>query len=160
MYMDENDVRSPRDRVDGELLRRLLEEDRAEGRAHSNSNSVSRGCDGTLRAGRSCTGQGGDRRCEYQIMPRRENTAIGNSGCGCQGHDHSNGTDQNMIGNTYPCGENGVHERALAMVYAPVQHWRNAYDPKTALSRGTLFRELDMPFHGKNMSKGGNCRGY
>ena len=160
MYMDENDVRSPRDRVDGELLRRLLEESHADGRVRSNSGGVTRGCDGSLRTNPSCSGRSGD----YHVMPRRENAAVGNEnngcGCGCGEHTHSGCNDPREIGNTYPCGENGVHERALAMVYAPVQHWRNAYDPKTALSRGTLFRELDMPFHGKSSAKGGNCRGY
>ena len=159
MYMDEKELRPPHDSVDGELLRRLLEESPAE---RVRPNGGARGCDGMPRTGRTCIGQLADRRCDYQMMPRRENavTGNGNTAGGC--HDHSDHTDHHHgeIGNTYPCGENGVHERALAMVYAPVQHWRNAYDPQTALSRGTLFRELDMPFYGKSTSKGGNCRGY
>lgn len=35
----------------------------------------------------------------------------------------------------------------LAMAYVPRQKWRNAYSPDEALSRGTMFAELDMPFY-------------
>ena len=35
----------------------------------------------------------------------------------------------------------------LAMVYAPMQKWRNAYSPDEALIRGTMFAELDRPFY-------------
>ena len=35
----------------------------------------------------------------------------------------------------------------LAMVYAPSQKWRQAYSPDEALSRGTMFAELDKPFY-------------
>ena len=34
---------------------------------------------------------------------------------------------------------------SLAMVYAPHQAFRELYDKEEALSRGTLFRELDKP---------------
>ena len=34
---------------------------------------------------------------------------------------------------------------SLAMVYSPVQHWRDIYDTDRALERGTLFAELDKP---------------
>ncbi len=35
---------------------------------------------------------------------------------------------------------------SLAMVYAPRQSFKELYDIGTALKRGTLFRELDLPF--------------
>jgi len=34
---------------------------------------------------------------------------------------------------------------SLAMVYSPVQYWRDIYDIDRALERGTLFAELDKP---------------
>ncbi len=37
---------------------------------------------------------------------------------------------------------------SLAMMYVPYQHFENTYDPEKALSRGTLFADLDMPFYG------------
>ncbi len=45
------------------------------------------------------------------------------------------------------CGADswGLPDRPLAMVYAPCQMFRALYDPATALSRGTLFTELDLP---------------
>ncbi len=41
----------------------------------------------------------------------------------------------------------------LASVYAPLQEWRDAYDEEQALSRGTLFRELDKPFLGREVTR-------
>ena len=45
------------------------------------------------------------------------------------------------------CGADswGLFEYPLAMVYAPCQVYRGLYDPDTALHRGTLFTELDLP---------------
>ena len=37
------------------------------------------------------------------------------------------------------------HPKQLAMVYSPVQCWRMFYEAEQALSRGSLFRELDKP---------------
>lgn len=39
----------------------------------------------------------------------------------------------------------GLEGNALAMVYSPKQYWRKLYSPADALSRGTLFAELDLP---------------
>ena len=38
---------------------------------------------------------------------------------------------------------------ALAIAAVPMQQFRQLYDPATALRRGTLFRELDLPFYGR-----------
>ena len=62
----------------------------------------------------------------------------------------------------------GLSDYPLGMVYAPLQQFRNLYDRETALRQGTLFRELDLPFHGESVAngvgqrnewKGGSCRG-
>ena len=58
-------------------------------------------------------------------------------------------------------GENGgwgLHDHPLAMAYAPLQLWREAYDPEMSLERGTMFAELDLPFKGDQM-RGGGCNG-
>ena len=34
----------------------------------------------------------------------------------------------------------------LAMVYSPIQEWRELYDCEMGFSRGTIFKELDLPF--------------
>ncbi len=79
-------------------------------------------------------------RAPISPLPRMENPDEGGCGCeeekstlGCRGHEG--------------CGEGswGLSEYPLAMVYAPCQHFRALYDPYTALHRGTLFTELDLP---------------
>ena len=64
-------------------------------------------------------------------------------------------TDQNNEG----CGDGnggwGLHSHPLAMVYSPLQEFRELYTPDVALDRGTMFAELDLPFEGGNGRKGG-----
>lgn len=52
------------------------------------------------------------------------------------------------------CGGWGLENHPLAMVYSPCQAWRDAYPPDVALSRGTLFSELDLPFEGSKNKRG------
>jgi len=42
-----------------------------------------------------------------------------------------------------------LHPTSLAMVYSPTQAFAKLYEPSKALTRGTLFAELDKPFTGK-----------
>lgn len=42
---------------------------------------------------------------------------------------------------------------SLAMVYAPKQAFANLYEPDVALSRGTLFAALDLPFEGRSVTR-------
>ena len=51
----------------------------------------------------------------------------------------------------------GLVDYPLAMVYSPVQKWQNIYDGETALVRGTIFEELDLPFLGKCCSEKEGC---
>ena len=37
----------------------------------------------------------------------------------------------------------------LAMVFTPNQPYEKLYSPAEALSKGTLFAQLELPFHGK-----------
>ncbi len=53
----------------------------------------------------------------------------------------------------------GLEGYPLAMVYSPVQCFKDLYDLDTALMRGTAFSELDLPFMGVTVTKGGCCRG-
>lgn len=36
----------------------------------------------------------------------------------------------------------------IAMAYTPMQQWNTTYPPSTALLRGTVFPELDLPWEG------------
>lgn len=47
----------------------------------------------------------------------------------------------------------------LAMVYSPVQHFSEIYELDKALESGTVFKELDLPFEGMSVTRGGCCRG-
>lgn len=55
----------------------------------------------------------------------------------------------------------GLADHPLAMVYAPCQGFHDLYDPDTALVRGTLFTELDLPLEavgGKSNPVCGGCQ--
>ena len=74
--------------------------------------------------------------------------------CGCHTHDSTAGVADGCVGQE-GCGPDswGLCEYPLAIVYSPCQVFRGLYDPDTALSRGTLFGELDLPLGGE----GGLC---
>ncbi len=38
------------------------------------------------------------------------------------------------------------HTQVLAMASVPSQKWRDLMEPDEGLHRGTIFRELDLPF--------------
>ena len=46
------------------------------------------------------------------------------------------------------CGnqDNTASQEIIAMVYSPWQNYVKVYEPSKALSRGTIFEELDKPF--------------
>ena len=41
-----------------------------------------------------------------------------------------------------------IDNMPLAMAYVPMQRWKNVYSNDVALTRGTIFPELDLPFLG------------
>ena len=53
----------------------------------------------------------------------------------------------------------GLEGYPLASVYAPIQGFVELYELETALERGTVFKQLDLPFGGERPMKGGGCRG-
>lgn len=56
------------------------------------------------------------------------------------------------------CGS-GLHGQPIGMVEAPVQAFRGLYDLRTALCRGTLFSELDLPLEAVGQRpRGCGCR--
>jgi hypothetical protein len=82
-------------------------------------------------------------RHEYLPCPALEKPAEQEGGgCGCEHHEH-----ETPCGGHEGCGRDswGLNGYPLAMVYAPCQAFRGLYDSETALSRGTLFTELDLP---------------
>lgn len=49
-----------------------------------------------------------------------------------------------------PCcdREDSLDGMPLAMAYVPWQTWQRIYDAEKGFCRGTIFEELDKPFHG------------
>jgi hypothetical protein len=46
----------------------------------------------------------------------------------------------------------------IAMTYTPMQQWKTTYSAQEALMRGTVFPELDLPFEGITVRRGGTRR--
>lgn len=70
---------------------------------------------------------------------------LGMNGCGNSNHGGCGNRESGWGIKSYP----------LAMVYSPLQEFRELYDMDIALERGTIFAELDLPFEGRNGEKGG-----
>ena len=138
------DVRTPRDRVDEALLRRLLSETDEEFGEICPDARMER------RSGCSCrTRETRRERCAPNAVPcpmgRREDGEA-----------------------TEPCecinrGSMSIQTQGLPLVmsYAPDQEFHLLYEEEEALMNGTLFSELDLPFYPGKCSKNssGNCSG-
>ena len=53
-----------------------------------------------------------------------------------------------FVGLEQPCNNHidDMKGMPIAMAYVPWQKWQMIYEPKEALKRGTIFKELDLPF--------------
>lgn len=82
-----------------------------------------------------------------------------NGGC----HGKPDGCGASELSPSCGCNEDerkqwGLHGYPLAMVYSPVQEWKSLYDNELGLSRGTIFKELELPFKGSWNDEGGSCK--
>lgn len=54
-----------------------------------------------------------------------------------------------------------LKQKPIAMAYVPWQSFKDIYEPAKALMKGTIFKELDLPFTGNPVlsprSKEGQC---
>lgn len=58
-----------------------------------------------------------------------------------------------------PAQDSCIDTYPIAMAYVPMQKWGELYDPMSALSHGTIFRELDLPWYPTNCGGfGKECR--
>lgn len=116
------------------------------------------------QGGRRCDGSL-DRDARDQVPNGRAGNGNGCGNTSCERMGNVNGCLRERTGNGRGCGnaENGagrswgLHDHPLAMVYSPYQHFRDTYTPDTALDRGTLFSELDLPFEGYHNKRNGGC---
>ncbi len=90
-------------------------------------------------------------------MEEKCNRARGISGCSSR---ENCGCDGAWTG-TPVCNKRswGLEGYPLASVYAPLQSFGELFDKEIALEKGTIFCELDLPFMGESVYKGGGCRG-
>ena len=105
MYIDENDVRTPRERVRQEDMNKYL---------FSEARTAMNNCRGENTGRLDCRGMSKSGDCHGNLLP---------------------------------------HGTPLAAVYVPFQTFTQLYDCDKALSRGTLFMELDKP-----LEVGRGCR--
>lgn len=96
------------------------------------------------------------------IIINTDDSAPGPGGCCCcDGGNGGNGgagggtPDIDVPGGEFPGGGDGEGEGGtiladlpLAMCYVPMQRWNTTYPLDRALTRGTIFPELDLPFTG------------
>ncbi len=144
MFFDENDNRNPRERADTGL--------KCQAKGEHGGNS----CDASLRMRRP-----GVTRSGRNVAP----AGVSMAGCGC-GTEQTGGCARGGDINYDRSGPDtdrrgwGLCGFPLGSVYAPLQEWRAIYDIETGFSRGTIFRELDMPWYGSGGAmRGGCCRG-
>lgn len=76
-----------------------------------------------------------------QCCERHSHNACGSDGCGSSCRESSWG----LVG--YP----------LASVYAPLQEFDELFDLDTALEKGTIFKQLDLPFLGSKQGSSCGC---
>ena len=106
-----------------------LRSDIPERELHNNEPFRRRRCDGTL--------------VDESTRPTFSNTSEHREREGCA-FDCTSGA----------CGGWGLVNHPVAMVYSPCQAWRDAYAHDVALSRGTMFAELDLPFEAAGHKRG------
>ena len=81
--------------------------------------------------------------------------------CGCNRSEIDVREAFDCEGRSKNCGYGkwGLENYPLASVFSPLQDFVKLYDGKTALIKGTVFEELDLPFMGESIAKGGWCNG-
>lgn len=95
-----------------------------------------------------------------------KNDMIGDrGGCGCSGcaRNEVNPRKERELPEYVKCGCGeprrepswGLRGYPIASVYSVLQDWHDIYDTETALKRGTIFKELDLPFYGDRCSDNG-----
>lgn len=92
------------------------------------------------------------------------------NGCGCEGSLNSRSgtcdsceksyTESYGTMDGYACGYErtwGLMGYPVGIVFASLQRFDNIHDLDTAMKKGTIFAELDLPFECGNSKKGGCC---
>lgn len=70
---------------------------------------------------------------------------------GIQGHGNENRSKYRAVRVENTLCSDFTEKFPIAMAYVPWQKWGTVYQTKTALERGTIFPELDLPFLGEEV---------
>ena len=131
-----DDIRTPRDRVSDEFIRRLVEQ---EGQSMNSA-----------RACRACE-EAEARGSLYNASMTQRNM----QGYGCRNKETTCTDTDSACEGIARCRM--LEGQPLAMVYSPCNVWRGIYAPDMALRRGTMFQELDKPWCVEKSRGGCNC---
>lgn len=152
-----NDNRTPRDRIDENFRRRMMQNENNCNRSNEMREIrpvYARNISGTVnsRSAESrcgCNRRQSDNTRVYDNMTVRQmvnngnNSQSENNSCGCARNSESSIINQECL-STFP----------LAMVYSPMQNFDNITEVSGALCRGTIFEQLDLPFNHARCCKG------
>lgn len=164
------DVRTPRDRVDDDLLRRILGEEDEKG---TECGAVPACFCRNEYPDRTCTGGSGSRK----NTDRQTDGCLGRSTGGRTGSGWNSGSRMNgccehsggcrMNGHREPgCEKSCMNLKSLSaqtyglplvMSYAPDHEFAELYEEEEALLNGTLFRPLNFPFYPGKCGKNCGC---
>ena len=123
-----NENFTPRERVNRELLDRMMAESAREEAAERTTMPSPSPAPYPAAPAMACQCRE-ERRCPGNYANRNQ--------CAPQREDSGPNTCRTPV---YP----GV---SLAMVYSPCQAFADLYEPEAGIARGTIFKELDKPFY-------------
>lgn len=128
-----NENFTPRERVNRELLDRMLAESAREEAYERSPLPHLSGVPYASTSAMSCP-------CHDQRNNRRQNECRVKSS---ESREYRNDEDS---ADTSVCRSPVYPGVSLAMVYSPCQAFHDLYDAEVAIDRGTIFKELDKPF--------------
>lgn len=167
-------MNTPRDMVDDEMLLRLMREAepvaatfggnvRRENRRRSNTGNC--GCRTSERREEQHEHRSGNRcGCDSEEYGREHGRRESGKDCGCdRDRREQEWNGGKCEGRNRSCDSCIDDERMkyfrLAMAYVPWQEWEKIHEDETALARGTLFEDLDMPWYQSACDReNGTCR--
>ena len=154
-------MNTPRDMIDDEMLLRLMKEyepaaavfgNNARRESRRRNNTETCGCrsgsigDAPIRNRRSnrsdnCGG------CETENRNCYKDRSVSDN-CGCTNDNSYTEEQGNRISACDSCAnDDRMKHFRLAMAYVPWQEWEMIYEDEVALTRGTLFEALDLPWY-------------
>ncbi len=141
MMENKREYASPRDRIDPSILAEILRGEEPDCGCYGQE--VPRRTVQNRRMSQEHDGNWKSSRMDNRGTARQDND------CCCEA---AASREESCPSCAKPCVLKG---KSLAMVYAPEQEWEGLYEVEEALSHGTLFHALDLPFY---CGCGGNCR--